>query len=404
MWFFKKFFDIFVQLCILCIVCSGIFVLPFIMEQYEFGTLHNTILIACMFFVQGLCIIFLVNRFYSKPSNELKKQILLFFSGQSKDVDLDMKTNFWNPNMNIALKFFEQILSSLRNIKEEFLNGKAIKWEVQLAAELQDRLLNKTLQSVPSLQVIAKSKPAGEVGWDSYDVILGRDENYYLYVWDATGHGVWAGVVMMMVNALISAFSKFFLKGSDILSYTNEVLKPRVKSNILMTTLLIRWNQREKRLFMTGAGHEYLILYKHELGKCFKIKSGWMALGMTKNVHKILKEQEVKFDPYDIAVLYTDGITESINEPKKTDSSIMFWEERIISAILSAPTLPGTTIRTAQSVFNTITIELSRFMWYSHVQLDDITLMVLHYTDKPNDNSFPTDLSPEFITEWNWDS
>gem|GEM_PF-1757772 len=97
------------------------------MEQYEFGTLHNTILIACMFFVQGLCIIFLVNRFYSKPSNELKKQILLFFSGQSKDVDLDMKTNFWNPNMNIALKFFEQILSSLRNIKEEFLNGKAIK-------------------------------------------------------------------------------------------------------------------------------------------------------------------------------------------------------------------------------------------------------------------------------------
>jgi len=373
------------------------------MERFEFGTHQSTLILSWIFAVQGLMIVILVRRVYSRPIDELSTQIILFLSGQSKDTQLNMKTNFLNPNMNISLKFFEQMLDSLRNIKEEFINGKAIKWEVQLAAELQERLLNKDLQKVPSLEVVARSKPAGEVGGDSYDVILGRDDNYYLYVGDATGHGVGAGVVMMMVNALISAFSKFFRKGNDILAYTNEVLKPRVKSNILMTTLLIRWSEQEKRLFMTGAGHEYLILYKHQIGKCFKLKSGWLALGMTKNVHKILKEQEIKFDPYDIAVLYTDGITESINEPKKTDNSIMFGEERLINAILTAPTLTGSGVRTAQSVFNNITIELSRFMGYSHTQLDDVTLMVLHYTDKKNENAFPTDLPPEFITERNWD-
>jgi hypothetical protein len=41
-----------------------------------------------------------------------------------------------------------------------------------------------------------------------------------------------------------------------------------------MTLLMLRWNEEEKRLFMTGAGHEYLMIYKHNLQKCFLVKSG----------------------------------------------------------------------------------------------------------------------------------
>jgi serine phosphatase RsbU (regulator of sigma subunit) len=76
-----------------------------------------------------------------------------------------------------------------------------------------------------------------------------------------------------MVNALISGFSKIFKSGAQILANTNEILKPRVKSNILMTILMLRWNEAEKRLFMSGAGHEYLIVYKHALKRCFLVKS-----------------------------------------------------------------------------------------------------------------------------------
>jgi|TARA_Y100001960_G_C14202990_1_gene600529 hypothetical protein len=58
------------------------------------------------------------------------------------------------------------------------------------------------------------------------------------------------------------------------LAKTNEVLKPRVKANLLMSLLMIRWDEQEKRMFMTGAGHEYLMIYKHDQNKCFRIKSG----------------------------------------------------------------------------------------------------------------------------------
>lgn len=329
--------------------------------------------------------------------------MIAFLSGQKSWEKIAVKTNFPNPNIKIVLVFFDNVLNSLKNIKQEFISGKAIKWEVQLATELQEKLLYKKFEQVPSLEIIAKSKPAWEIGWDSYDVIHQWD-NYYIYVWDATGHGVGAGFVMVMVNALVSGFSKIFKKWNEILAHTNEILKPRIKSNILMTLLLIRWDEAQKRLFMTWAGHEYLIIYKQSLGKCFKVKSWGLALGMTKNIHSVLKEQEVKFEKNDIVVLYTDGITESINKSKKDGQESMFWEQRLMEAIEKSPNIAGKWIKTAQWVFNNITIELSKFMGYKHIQLDDITLVVVHYNGSEKlENDFPSEIGRDYITEWNWE-
>gem|GEM_PF-1229941 len=38
---------------------------------------------------------------------------------------------------------------------------------------------------------------------------------------------------------------------------------------------------------------------------------------MVKDISKILKEKEIKIEKNDILVMYSDGITEAINKPKK---------------------------------------------------------------------------------------
>jgi len=50
-----------------------------------------------------------------------------------------------------------------------------------------------------------------------------------------------------------------------------------------------------------------------------------------------------------------------------------------MKAIEGAPDANGQDYKTARSIYNNISIELSRFMGYQHVQLDDITLAVIHY-------------------------
>lgn len=398
----KNFFDFWVNLIILTLFLGNIIALQVLWQN---GITFEQIPVYYLYwvlFLEALVVIMLIQRLYIAPIKILNEHINDFITGKNKTEKIKIKTNYSNPNIKRVVKFFDVILNSLKNIKDEFLSGKSIKSEVQLATELQEKLLHKKLVKVPSLDIVAKSKPAWEIGWDSYDIIKQWD-NFYIYVWDATWHWVWAGFVMVMVNALISWFSKVFKSGAHILAYTNEILKPRIKSNILMSLLMVRWNEKEKRLFMTWAWHEYLMIYKYSQKKCFMVKSWGLALWMTKNVHRILKEQEIKFEPNDIIVLYSDWITEAINQPTKDGSEIMYWEPRLVKTIEESPSIPWTDIKTAQSVFNNITIDFSRFWGYKNIQLDDITLVVAHYRwDKVIEDDFDKEISDDFITEWKW--
>ncbi len=340
--------------------------------------------------------------FYDTPINKLEYTIKRFLVGSLKDNDiLSYKTT--NPHLNYILLFFTKTLGTLKHIKSEFLHGKEIKSEVNLAGEIQWKLLDKKLHKVPHLQIVAKSIPAWEIGWDSYDVITQWD-NHYIYVWDATGHWVWAGFIMMMVNALVSWYAKVTDKWNHILALTNDIIKPRVKANLLMSMLMIRWNDKTQKMYMTWAGHEYLMIYKHKEQKCHKIKSGWVALWMTKNIHKLLKEREIAFEPNDVIVLYSDGITEAINQSKRDGNENMFWEDLLVRTIESSPEIWPHRIKTARSIFKNISITLSQFMWYKHLQLDDITLATIQYESAQyiESDDCSEEMTEDFITEWKW--
>ncbi|MDD3645841.1 MAG: PP2C family protein-serine/threonine phosphatase [Candidatus Gracilibacteria bacterium] len=355
-----------------------------------------------IFLLELYIILYTIKAHYDDPILELKYNIQKFLVGKTKNEKIKFRKTK-NKNLNFIITFFSDTLNSLKNIKEEFIRGKEIKGEVELGKEIQGKIFEKKLTEVPSLNIVARAKPAGEIGGDSYDIIK-QDDNYYIYVGDATGHGVGAGFIMVMVNALVSGFSKVFKSGSDILTKTNEILKPRVKANLLMSMLMIRWDEKEKRMYMTGAGHEYLLIYKHDKKRCYKIKSGGVALGMTKDTKDLLKEKEISFEPNDIIVLYSDGITEAINKPRRDGTEERFGEDRLVEAIEKAPNMKGKKFKSATSVFNNITINLSSFMGYKYLKLDDITLCVVHYKDSEYNKyeDYSLEIADEFITEWKW--
>jgi len=361
------------------------------------------LIVSIIWLIEFFIIYSLIVKIYDSPILDLKIIIQKFLVWNLKNETLVAK-KYTNKDLDFIAKFFLlKVISTLKNIKDEFIHGKEIKWEVELAKEIQWKSLNKELVEVPSLKIVVSTKPAWKIWWDSYDIIK-QNDNYYIYVWDATWHWVWAWFIMMMVNALISWFSKLAKTWSEILTNTNEILKPRVKANLLMTMLLLRWDEINKKIYMTWAWHEYLIIYKHKAKKCYKVKSGWIALGMAKDISKLLKELEIPFEKNDIIVLYSDGITEAINKPAKDWTEIMFGENRLIEAIEQTPYIYGENIKSATWVFNNITIALSKFMWYKYVQLDDITLVVIQYKSEDFDEStdYKKWLEKDFITEWNW--
>ena len=240
--------------------------------------------------------------------------------------------------------------------------------------------------------------PASEVGGDSLDIILGKDNNYYIYIGDVTGHGVPSGFVMMMVNALISAFSSTDANGASILSQTNAVLKPRIKQNMMMTCVMLRWDATNNKMYYTGAGHEFVLVYKKKENKIYKVKSGGIALGMMKDSSKILKEQQIAYEPGDVIVLYTDGISEARYQSQQ--EGMLFGVDRIIES------MNKTEIKSAEMLFRQISIDLSAWMGYKYKQYDDISLVVVDYIDDGKSPEtfidIPQKIDSSYITEWNW--
>jgi len=398
----KWFYGIFQAIILLIFIIDTFLIFNF-WESFMNLELKNKIFFLIIFIISNfLIIVVLVDKFFNAPLKKLDYLIKNFYLWNLKDSEIKFSKTL-NPHLNSALKFITQTLKTLKNIKSDFVHGKAIRWEVDIWREIQWKMLTKKLIEVPELNVIMKSKPAWEIGGDSYDIIK-QEDNYFIYVGDATWHWVWAWFIMIMVNALISWFSKIFKNWANILAKTNEIIKPRIKTNLLMTMLLVRWDYKSKRIFMTWAWHEYLMIYKYKLNKTFKIKSGWIALWMMKDCSKILKEKEISFEENDIIVLYSDGITEAINRPIKDWSEEMFWTDRLMDIITNSPKIKNKSYKSAKSVFNNITKELSKFMWYNHVQLDDITLGVIHYKSKNFDGTqdVDTNINKRYITEWNW--
>jgi len=398
----KWFYYIFQVIILLILALNPLIIVLFGDSLIKMNIIGRILILSILLFFEFAIITILIQKFFYLPIQKLELAIKNFYLWNLKNKDIHFN-NTLNTNLNFILSFFSKTLNTLKNIKDEFIHGKEIKSEVELWKEIQWKMLTKKLIQIPSLDVIVRSKPAWEIGWDSYDIIK-QWENYYIYVWDATWHWVWAWFIMIMVNALMSWFTSVYKSWAQILTKTNEILKPRIKANLLMSLLLIRWDEWKKRMFMTWAGHEYLMIYKYKQKKTYKIKSWWVALWMIKNIWKLIKEQEISFEENDIIVLYSDWITEAINKSKRDWTEEIYWEDRLEKSIENAPNIAGKEYKSARSVFNNITIELSQFMWYKHLQLDDVTLAVVHYKPEKFDitNDYPEKIEDDFITEWKW--
>jgi serine/threonine protein phosphatase PrpC len=123
---------------------------------------------------------------------------------------------------------------------------------------------------------------------------------------------------------------------------------------------------------------------------------------MVKDSSKILKEQQIAFEPEDVIILYTDGISEA--RYRSDPNGMLFGVDRIVESIMKCGKRDATTI------FQQITIDLSAFMGYKHKQYDDITLIVARYLPSSALNSgsgvtmstLPDAIDFSHVTEWNW--
>lgn len=235
--------------------------------------------------------------------------------------------------------------------------------ELELAAKIQKEILPAKFPQIPGFEIAAAVLPAAAIGGDTYDFIQTDPDTHVFYISDVTGHGLPAGIVVSIANAIIFSYADS-KNLRDILINANKVLREKTIANMFMTMLILRYEKGN--LTYVSAGHPEMVHYIGSQRKVFTEKGGGIALGMVPDVSKLLTENTVKFEKDDCIILYSDGIPEALSEKGE-----QYGMPRLKRAVNDAGELA-----TAEAIKNTLVADVKLFMGKAE-QADDITLVVI---------------------------
>ncbi|MGC9194334.1 MAG: SpoIIE family protein phosphatase [Syntrophobacteraceae bacterium] len=201
--------------------------------------------------------------------------------------------------------------------------------EMRLAAKIQTLLLPKQ-PCIPGYEVFGYMLPADEVGGDYYDII-NTDEVDWVLIGDVAGHGVSAGLVMMMVQTSIQTLIRenASIMPRDLLAMANRTVAYNIglMDDDKYITLTACRLSRDGRIIFSGL-HQDMFVYRALSASVERIETRGMWLGFEMDLFSMISNSEIQMREGDVLLLYTDGITEARN-----DRGEMFEQERIAEVL-----------------------------------------------------------------------
>jgi DNA-binding LacI/PurR family transcriptional regulator/serine phosphatase RsbU (regulator of sigma subunit) len=239
--------------------------------------------------------------------------------------------------------------------------------ETAIAQQIQTAMLPRS-PLVPGFEISASMLPATSVGGDYCDVIPSANGAWFGFG-DVTGHGLLSGLIMLMIQSMVAA-SVATLPGAtprQIVTALNRTLfdnvRHRLDRNDHATFTLIRYD-RGGSLTMAGS-HEVVLLVRAATGTCEQLSVPGFWLGAIADVDELTSDLQAQLEPGDLLVLYSDGITESMNVAKE-----QFGVERLVALLLK---------RRHESPNEICESVLKAAKNWGHEQIDDMTLLVARY-------------------------
>jgi sigma-B regulation protein RsbU (phosphoserine phosphatase) len=215
--------------------------------------------------------------------------------------------------LGISLNDMAQELAVSRR---ELVAKERLEKEMEVAQRIQISMLPKNML-ISGLEVCARMEPASEVGGDYYDVLPATD-GCWLAIGDVAGHGLNAGLVMLMIQSVVSAATK-----SDPVAPPNRVwsvLNQVYFDNVLQrldrrehTTLALLRYYKDGRVIMAGA-HEHVLVWRKATGRVEAMATLGTWLGLVQDATAEVVDTSFLLEDGDLLVLYTDGAIEAMDK------------------------------------------------------------------------------------------
>jgi sigma-B regulation protein RsbU (phosphoserine phosphatase) len=252
--------------------------------------------------------------------------------------------------------------------------------ELEIGAEIQLQLLPRQCPSIHGVALAARCQTANRVGGDYYDFIPvnydqmrskksgGQEcDRWSLAIGDVMGKGVPAGLIMTMLRGMLRAEVLNGHPPARVLQHLNHVMYGDLEnSNRFVTLFYSEYNARTSTLSYSNAAHNPPLLWQAASNTIKRLDTLGMLIGL--DVDTQYHGAQVKLNPGDTVMYYTDGFTDAANQ-----NGDRFDEERLIQAFKWACcnyTMP-------QEILEYLFNRVQQFIGSTHKVDDDMTLIVM---------------------------
>ena len=194
-------------------------------------------------------------------------------------------------------------------VAEEAAQRERIHREIEIAREVQERLLPRGGPRIEGLDYAGHCRPALTIGGDYFDYIETPSGEIGFALGDIAGKGVPAALLMASLQASLRGLTAGGITDlRELMAKLNALVYDATPKNRFATFVYALYNAQTRQMRLCSAGHNASLLLPAN-GQMEWIRPPGIALGLTRKT--AYEQVEFTLAPGDRLILYTDGITEA---------------------------------------------------------------------------------------------
>ncbi|QEH37385.1 Phosphoserine phosphatase RsbU [Aquisphaera giovannonii] len=289
-------------------------------------------------------------------------------------LDTSDRKQFGNDDLEVLTAVASQAAIAIQNaeLHEKSLERERLDRDLKIAEQVQKRFLPQSVPEIPGYEFFAHYEPTYEVGGDYYDFVPLPGNRYAVAVGDVSGKGVAAALMM----AKFSGDTRYCIltenSPGEAARELNSLLFAAGIDEKFITLSLSVLDVETRTLSLSSAGHP-AILIRRASGRVEEVGEdiAGFPLGIIPGTE--YQHTEVSLEPGDVAVVYSDGVTDGRN----TREEIYHTKEHPRLSKRLRETTGG------PDVVGRAILQDIREYTAGHAQVDDITLVCFGPVSRP---------------------
>ena len=205
--------------------------------------------------------------------------------------------------------FANQAATALENayLHRQALEKERLEREIELAADIQRRLLPTTFPIVEGFELAGWSRPARHVGGDFYDLVRLRRDRVGAVLADVSGKGLPAALMVSTIHSALRLLVNQEEVGPGLVQHLNRHISASTAPNKFITLLVAELDPASSEVRYVNAGHNPGLVIRRD-GGVGELQSGGLPLGLFGETS--YEGGRLTLDPGDLLCVYSDGLTE----------------------------------------------------------------------------------------------